>query len=201
LAATTRPASALPPIGVTVLVAPDVPATLVPHILEEADAIWRPALRFVWQGDARLPTALRLVIDNARGAPMDAETPLGWVVFYDARPEPEIHLSYANALALLQASRPIVGGTELMPVLQRDTLLGYAMGRALAHELGHYLFASKAHTPRGLMQTRRGAAELFSRDRSHFQIDDAQKLALAARLTPAPAAASADRAHRARGGR
>ncbi len=200
-AATTMPASATPPVGVTVLVAPDVPSTVVPHILEEADAIWRPVLRFAWQREPRLPTTLRLVIDNARGVPMDAETPLGWVVFYDGRPEPEIHLSYANALALLRASREIVGTMELMPPLQRDTLLGYAMGRALAHELGHYLLATKAHTARGLMQTRRSAAELFSRDRSHFQIDAIEKLALAARLHPAPAAAAADAPRRSRGGR
>ena len=34
-----------------------------------------------------------------------------------------------------------------MPLAQREMLLARAMGRALAHELGHYLLASKIHTP------------------------------------------------------
>jgi hypothetical protein len=174
----------LAPVGVTILVGPGVPSTLVSHILEEADAIWRPALRFAWQQDARLPTALRVVIDNATGASSDADTPLGWVVFEGAVPKPEIHLSYANAYALLRESREIVGGMELMPGLQRDTLLGFAMGRALAHELGHYLLASKTHTPHGLMQARRTAAELFARDRSHFQVDEGVQAEVAARVAP-----------------
>jgi len=185
----TTSATSLPPVGVTIVVGRGVPATLVSHILDEADAIWRPALRFAWQMDARLPTTLRVVIDNASSeststAPSEPEMPLGWVVFEGAVPQPEIHLSYANAYALLRASREIVGTTDLMPALQRDTLLGFAMGRALAHELGHYLLASKAHTPHGLMQARRSAAELFARDRSHFQMDETVQVAVVARVAP-----------------
>jgi hypothetical protein len=177
----TMSTTALPPVGVSVVVARGVPPSLVSHILEEADAIWRPALRFAWQQDARLPAAVRVVIENAISASGEAETPLGWVVFEGSIPQPEIHVSFANAYALLRDSREIVGSMQLMPPLQRDTLLGYAMGRALAHELGHYLLASKAHTPHGLMQARRTAAELFARDRSHFQIDEAVMVAIAAR--------------------
>ena len=63
------------------------------------------------------------------------------------------------------------------------TLLGRAMGRALAHELGHYLLASKVHTPRGLMQTPRSASEMFSPTRVRFEIDPVQKQAVVSRLT------------------
>ena len=46
----------------------------------------------------------------------------------------------------------VVGIVEQMPQSQRETLLARAMGRALAHELGHYLLASKVHTEHGLMK-------------------------------------------------
>ena len=60
--------------------------------------------------------------------------------------------------------------------------LARAMGRALAHELGHYLLASKAHTQRGLMKPVMTAVELFMPDASVFRIDPAQRRAVAARL-------------------
>jgi hypothetical protein len=47
------------------------------------------------------------------------------------------------------------------------------------------LLASKAHTIRGLMQTRRSAGELFSMARSRFDIDPSQRDAIVARLARA----------------
>jgi hypothetical protein len=77
-----------------------------------------------------------------------------------------------------------------MPVMQRETLLGRAMGRALAHELGHYLLASKVHTQRGLMKPIMTAFELFMPDASAFRIDPAQRRTVAARLRGEPLVAS-----------
>ena len=187
-----------PPITVTVS-APTLSATLVRDILDEADAIWRGSgVAFVWRRGTRelvsyasgadtgprLPATLRLVIDNATGtAHGDSVLPLGWVVFDDeTTPEQEIHVSYANALQFLHAARGVVGMVEHMPTRQIETLLGRAMGRALAHELGHYLLASKAHTARGLMKANRTAFEFFTMDRSGFGIEPAQRQQLVARL-------------------
>jgi hypothetical protein len=175
----SRPTNALLPIGVRVIVGPRVPPSLVARILDETDAIWRAAgVTFVWQRDGGLPTALRVTIGDEAATPLDGETTLGWIRF-DARnvPEPEIHLSYANAVDLLEHSEPVVGRVSTMPPAERATLLGRAMGRALAHEMGHYLLATKAHTAKGLMQTRRSASDLFGIGRAHFQIDDGQRLA------------------------
>jgi hypothetical protein len=43
-------------------------------------------------------------------------------------------------------------------------------------------FASKAHTPAGLMAASHSAFELFSAERTRFRIDPAQQARLAARL-------------------
>jgi hypothetical protein len=59
--------------------------------------------------------------------------------------------------------------------------LGRAMGRALAHELGHYLTASKAHAKKGLMRATRTASEFFALERWGFAIDPAQRRAMVAR--------------------
>jgi hypothetical protein len=64
------------------------------------------------------------------------------------------------------------------------------MGRALAHELGHYLLASKVHTPHGLMKATLTAVELFAPDASDFRLEPAQRHALAARRGADPLVAS-----------
>ena len=107
--------------------------------------------------------------------------PLGWILFdRPDEPDQEIHVSYGNARALLAGSS--IGNAACMPVLERETYLARAMGRALAHELGHYLLASKIHTKRGLMQAQRSAPELFSPHRDRFEIDSTQKQFVALRL-------------------
>lgn len=179
-----RSANAFPPIGVSVITGHGISPALVTRILDEADTIWRGAgFTFVWQRDAGLPAALRVSIGDEPAVAFDGQTTLGWIHFDERNvPEPEIHLSFANAVDLLEHSAGVVGVAASMPPAERQLLLGRAMGRALAHEMGHYLLASKAHTPKGLMQTRRSAADLFAPDRGHFQIDETQRSLVAARL-------------------
>jgi hypothetical protein len=178
--------------------APEITASLVKRVLEETDAIWRASgFSFVWQRAAReavpyarlaeigphVPATLRVVIGEDRGVSRDHRTPLGWIVFDDERaPQQEIYLSHANAKALMEAARPVVGLVTQMPIAQREILLARAMGRALAHEIGHYLLASKVHTRRGLLKATRTASELFSSDRAGFQIDPSQRQQITARL-------------------
>ena len=117
--------------------------------------------------------------------------PLGWIVFDDvSTPQQEIYVSYANAQAVMAESRGVVGLIAEMPIVQRETLLARAMGRALAHELGHYLLASKGHTQRGLMKAILNATELFSTDARGLRIEPAQAQTIAARLRREPLVAS-----------
>jgi hypothetical protein len=188
-----------PPVVVSVVEAPGVPPTLVSAILAETDAIWRPAgVALLWQRTApdgvasprtaeigpSLPALLlRVTIGNDAGVARDHRTPLGWIVFDDEHaPQQEIYVSYKNAKALMTAARPVIGVIDQMPILQREILLARAMGRVLAHEIGHYLLASKVHTKRGLLQASRTAAELFATDRGSFRIEPWQRHAVAARL-------------------
>jgi hypothetical protein len=197
--------SSIPPTVVTVATSPDVPPTLVARVLAEADAVWRAGgITFVWRragGDAA-PVArtveappcadatLRVDIGDDHGRAdgnRDARTPLGWIRFDDPEtPNSEIYLSYENALTYLAGSRAVTGLIDRMPIAEREMLLARVMGRALAHEIGHYLLASKVHTPRGLMQAAHTASDFFGADRKAFAIDAAQRQVVAARLRPAP---------------
>jgi len=200
-AAPAASATSIPPMIVSVTSAADISPQLLSRVFAEADAIWRSSgVSFVWQRVARaatyartveigplVPNTLRLSIGDQPGTPGNGRLPLGWIVFSGGEvPEQEIYLSRANAMALMADARGIVGLIDQMPIAQRETLLGRAMGRALAHELGHYLFASKAHTRRGLMKAIMTAAELFQPDNGSFDIEPGQRRVVAARLRGEP---------------
>ncbi|MGE5242601.1 MAG: hypothetical protein ACM3SQ_00050 [Betaproteobacteria bacterium] len=197
--------SALPPLSVTVRATSDITPSLVARMLDEAGAIWRRAgVTFDWRltpvgadADSRARSLL-VIVDDEPGRPRDGELPIGWIVFDDdCSPEPQLHVSYRNARELLTLTRQDRGG-EWMPRLEEEVLLGRAMGRALAHELGHYLFASKQHTPRGLMESRRSAAEMFAAAHDGYWIRDDQRRLAAARIVDRwrIAAAGAGQEHR-----
>ena len=192
------PSPAIPSMLVNVTATAEASPVLVARILAEADAIWRPSgITFLWQRAARVvvpysrasetgpyvPRTLRLVIGDQRGPARDGGAVLGWIQFDDeGAPEQEIYLSHRNALQMLAESREFVGNVEQITIAEREMLLARAMGRALAHELGHYLLASKVHTEQGLMKAILTAAELFSTDADRLRIEPAQYRTIAARL-------------------
>ena len=107
---------------------------------------------------------------------------LGWIYFDESTPGHRIYVSYANVQQLMLESRGVIGSQDRMPIFEREVLLSRALGRALAHELGHYFLASKAHTDRGLMKAHRTASEFFGPDERPFKLDGAQRSLITARL-------------------
>ena len=177
---------AVPPITIEVTAAYDIPRALVDGALAEAHAIWRAAgVRLIWNRlPALIPATLQVFIGGGLSNP-DAETrPLGWIVLDAATtPAPKIYVSHANAVQLLLNSRAAVGSLERMPAAEREMYLARAMGRALAHEIGHYLFGSKLHTRIGLMSAIHGATAFFGPTRATFRITTEQRQLIAARFT------------------
>jgi hypothetical protein len=57
----------------------------------------------------------------------------------------------------------------------QEILIGRALGRALAHELGHFFFRSKIHSLAGLMRSARPANEFFGLRRDGFQLTPEQQ--------------------------
>jgi hypothetical protein len=191
-AAVTTP-SAPPPMVVTVIAIADLSPSLVSRVLVEADAIWQPTgLAFVWRRVPRSAATrldqdpfdasggLRVVIGDARGNAHNDLLPLGWIPFEHDSPAQQIYISYQNAVDFMAGASAVAGPVSRMPPVEKEIKLARAMGRALAHELGHYLLASKTHTVRGLMRGNHTAAEFFDASRHGFDIDRAQRQLIAA---------------------
>ncbi len=173
-------------LTVNVTVAPGIPSTLVARALAETDAIWRNSgFAFAWRQAPRDHAAetLHVVIGRDVRPVIDGGIALGWIMFDETSPDREIYVSYANAEALLADSPGVIGPLDRTTKFEREVLLGRALGRALAHEMGHYLLASKVHTVKGLMKARRTASDFFGNDNRGFTLDAAQRSAITARLT------------------
>lgn len=193
-----------PPIVVNISAAPNVSASLIAMVIAEADAIFRSAgVSFIWRRGESTLASLQVAIGNEAGTAPQGRTALGWITFEDGRPEQAIYVSYANAELFMENSSSVVGLVHQMTIAERNTMLGRAMGRALAHELGHYLLATKTHTAKGLLKAVRSATEFFSSDRTRFELEPAQRKEIAARLNGESVLASREapvRGRRSRGG-
>jgi hypothetical protein len=188
--AAQRPAD-LPSVTISVHTAPAISPVIIDRTLEEASAIWRrTGVSFKWQKAAPVqaeanpprPTRPRVLIDDKRGTPRGAASPIGWVNFVDDEPDGDIHISHANAERFVLTVGGIDGSARRMTPAERFLLVGRTLGRALAHEIGHYLLKSREHTTNGLMKGRRTVQEFIDKERRGFEIDTAQRAAIVRRI-------------------
>ena len=88
-----------------------------------------------------------------------------------------------DAVARIATSAPFMGvHPALWPSGLRDQIIARALGRALAHEIGHYLLASKDHTSHGLMKAQHKAGDLLGPSRRPFELTESQRSGAVARL-------------------
>jgi hypothetical protein len=142
-------------------------------LVSEAAAIWRQegiGLHWLSGGDAREGATLRvLVMPRTVGASADGEPwPVGELLRF--------HDSGAIAVASIAGALRVLNESDRFRLLDvpalREHRLGLVLGRAVAHEIGHYLLQTNAHADSGLMRARIGAAE-FADPRGSFQLDEA----------------------------
>jgi len=143
----------LPPIPIVLLVRSDTNQALLDRICAETDAIWEAAgVTFDWQrrrqNDDSTSKHLVVTIDDSRTPAPYARQALGWITFTPEGPSHSIHLSLASTEDLLRGVTTISN----MTIAGHEMMVGRALGRALAHEIGHYLLQSKMHASHGLMR-------------------------------------------------
>ena len=157
--------------------APGVTDSLVHRICAEASVIWESAgiviacHRVGSEAEAD-NWPLDIIIDDRR-ASVESHGALGWITFTANRPDRSIHLSRACADDLARTTP----GLNDKTIASHEILIGRALGRALAHELGHYLLQSKAHTSRGLMRRVWSSNDSFAVSRTGFQLTAEQRAA------------------------
>lgn len=179
----------VPPMTVNVYSARGVSPHLVTETLNEAGAVWNDvgitlAWRVVVDSEPQYTAAPHVVIaDETVQAPNSRQTPLGWVRFkHPDDPDQEIHISRLNGMKLLQSFSGLGRPMERMPPGEIEATLGRMLGRALAHELGHFLLRSSTHTKNGLMRGNRTIREFLALGRRGFEVDPAQRAAALARI-------------------
>jgi hypothetical protein len=136
---------------------------------------------------------VRVSFDDGPGSLTEFATTLGSIEFDGpTTPRADIHLFYSNAYDLLVAAygKPAV---ENMPPAGQRIFLSRALGRALAHEIGHYVLGSKAHAERGLMKKKLSTVELFGPRRNELTLSDADRATVASRLVEPGRLASRER--------
>jgi hypothetical protein len=89
----------------------------------------------------------------------------------------------AFAIASLTGARRIVDEARsllLDPPQTHDRRIGVVLGRAVAHEIGHFLLQTNTHASDGLMRARILASEFADLNRESFRLDKAAEAHLAA---------------------
>lgn len=133
---------------------PPPPAAVEAAVVAEAARIWAP-YGVTIAASCEAPVApglvvLRVLMADHPPAAIGAQA-LGSIEFDDGEPQAVVSLYAGLAWELLsQAAHDV----SHWPDTYRDATLGRVLGRALAHETGHYLLRSRAHSATGLMQAR-----------------------------------------------
>ena len=153
---------------------------------QETESVYQKhGIGFCWlEGGTACPgSAVTLYVRVAADVP-SAETrdsnALGWIGFTDAGPGRFIVLSVRRAMALLGGAQLGARRLSEMPGMV-DRLLPRALGRALAHELGHFLLARREHSAAGVMRESfrpEDVADESAGPRGRLASADAQRFAM-----------------------
>jgi hypothetical protein len=159
-------------------------------ILGEAIAIWAPydvwlcpVLSLSRPNEDQGKHWIKLVIRDAPANRIDGRTPRGYRALASLMfkapdtPADNMYASIGTARQEVAAAR-----FDHFPPVIRERLAAQLLGRAIAHELGHYLLASTRHSRKGLMRASLSGSDLLTVDAGAFRLEPQQAAALAARM-------------------
>jgi hypothetical protein len=155
-------------------------------LINETEAIWRDAnVQLRWLKDnSNVDTGRPLRILVTRRA-VTAASAHSWPVGELLRFED----SSAIAMASITSALRIVQGDPERQLLDLPQMhqykLGIVLGRAVAHEIGHYLLESNSHASYGLMRASIDAREFADLRTGAFRLDRESQAYLAARALSA----------------
>jgi hypothetical protein len=172
-----------PVLKLRLTVSSDLSALSRRVLISEADAIWRDAhVDLRWLDGGAVPESgpsLRVLV--AKRSVAAANTGDRWAVGELVR----FHHSGVMAVASIASAERIVDESQAyqrsdVPTM-REYRVGVVLGRAVAHEIGHYLLQSNAHSSYGLMRATIDAREFADLRSGAFRLDRESQAYLAAR--------------------
>jgi hypothetical protein len=153
-------------------------------LLDEAESIWQEAgVRLEWRGAGEAVAsnpAFRVVVSRRPLSPNPGDS---WAVGELLRfenGEAIATASIARAEHVMHAAGS--GRAQGLPDSVVQHRLGTVLGRAVAHEIGHYLLDSGAHASYGLMRARFQPREFTDLRSGIFSLDGASRRLVRARL-------------------
>jgi hypothetical protein len=105
-------------------------------------------------------------------------------IWFDEDGAPGDTITIDDAAVMVRVAETTLSNHPLgdWPPAIADQVIGRALGRVLAHELGHYLLRSKMHQPRGLMRAVFTGSDLAAWDPTRFALDSSMLPRLRANL-------------------
>ena len=176
-------------LAALITMAPDLPVLSRSVLISEAERIWRRegvALRWSAAPESGRPTApLRVLVISRREAVQAGDTGT-WTVGELVPHSGERALAIAS---IAGAERVLAASGSRRDLLDQAAVahyrLGVVLGRAVAHEIGHYLLATGTHADRGLMRAAIDAREFADPGAKTFVLDQTAGEWLRRRLTRA----------------
>ncbi len=158
-----------------------VSATIRAALLDESTAIWRDyGVELRWTADES-PAALDLDVNVVRHRVPRQDDP-SWSVLGRTALD-ESGRARGPIVVLIDSVESLVEPSLHANAVLRQQELGRALGRVLAHELGHVLLGTPTyHDSDGLMRPSFPPDDLIRRDRARFQLSNASIARLRARI-------------------
>jgi hypothetical protein len=168
----SRPTSTLS-LEILLTIAPSLPAAARVALLDEATKIWRSqGVVIDWASPTappRLARSLRVLVIPRRGSVARQNDSLAVGELLGPGEGHAVAIASIEAAErLLEEGRP--PGFPLQTPLDHRRL-GLVLGRAVAHEIGHYLLDTHTHARRGLMRPRFDAREFSDLRPGTFTLD------------------------------
>ncbi len=166
-----------------------VPVTILRGTVAETAHLWSPYGVAV-SGDSietadETPLRVIVVLDD-RPAREGADDELGDIRFApDGAPDSAVTLYYQRIVRL--AATP---EASLWPRALQEHAVSRAMGRALAHEVGHFVLRWPHHASRGLMRARLHTAALTDPSHKGFDLTDTDRARLQIVMAAQPPASA-----------
>lgn len=157
-------------------------ARLVPALIAEADVIWRPrgvqvvvaTKESVPHEDVRLTLNFASLSAASPANEMKYERTSGLgSIWFDEDGAPGDTITIDDRAVMIRIAETTLNNRPLdeWPPAVANQVMGRALGRVLAHEIGHYLLRSKMHQTRGLMRSVFTGSDLAAWDRTRFVLD------------------------------
>lgn len=179
------PSTPAPVLNLRLTVSSELSGVSRMALITEAESIWRDGhVRLRWlegsESPASGPSLRVLVTPRAVTSVADGHRwPVGELLRFDA--------STAIAVASITGAERIVEQSQPFRFVDLPTArqyrLGVVLGRAVAHEIGHYLLDTNTHAPYGLMRASIDAREFADLRTGTFRLDRQAVTHLAARAS------------------